>query len=414
MSIRRAACLVAVAFAMAAPARAQVGESVAAVVNDEIISTYDVRQRMAMLLADSQTQPTPDLMQLVQQEALRSLIEETLQLQEAAQFEIEIPEEQIDGALQSVAAQAGVDYETYRQGLIQAGANEATLRQQIRAYIAWDALVGGRYGARIRIGEDQVDQTLERFTQNLQQTQYRVAEIFFEVANASQEAAALEEAQGVIQQMVQGANFAVMAQQYSDAVTAPQGGDMGYQPIEQFPQEIADQLMRMNPEDVAGPVRSLGGYYIIALIDKRDASSVLQLKLKSIVLPVPETAPRSEREAARIELAQAALTNESCDAADEMASRIEGAFVSDLGTLNAASLQPEVRDAIAEIEPGQATRTLLSPLGAQIFLLCDRQISGPGVPSRDEIRARLEDQRRAMLSRRYLRDLTREAAIDIR
>src|SRR5690606_35782825 len=51
---------------------------------------------------------------------------------------------------------------------------------------------------------------------------------------------------------------------------------------------------------------------------------------------------------------------------------------------------------------------------ALVFILCNQEIGGPGVPSRAEIAARMEDQRRSMLSRRYLRDLRREAVIEIR
>jgi len=57
-------------------------ESVAAIVNDEIISTYDLAQRMRLLIATTGVQPTQDNLQEFQQQALLSLVDESLQIQE--------------------------------------------------------------------------------------------------------------------------------------------------------------------------------------------------------------------------------------------------------------------------------------------------------------------------------------------
>ena len=76
MRLLCAACVGAAALA-ALPAHAQVGESVAAKVNDEVITTYDVRQRGKMLLAFSETDQTPEMLALAEEQALRSLIDES-------------------------------------------------------------------------------------------------------------------------------------------------------------------------------------------------------------------------------------------------------------------------------------------------------------------------------------------------
>ena len=71
--------------APAATARAApqgLSESVAAVVNDEIISTYDLAQRMRLLIATSGIQPTQQNIAQFQREALISLVDERLQVQE--------------------------------------------------------------------------------------------------------------------------------------------------------------------------------------------------------------------------------------------------------------------------------------------------------------------------------------------
>lgn len=52
--------------------------------------------------------------------------------------------------------------------------------------------------------------------------------------------------------------------------------------------------------------------------------------------------------------------------------------------------------------------------GLQLFILCDRQLTGPGVPSREQIEQQLISQQLSLLARRWLRDLRRDATVDIR
>ncbi len=392
-------------------AHAQTGVSVAAIVNDELISTYDVQQRAALLLAFSNAERTPEVIRSAMDQALRSLIDERLQLQEANSYELTIDEETIDAALENIAEQSGADLNENLTALAEAGVPESTLREQLRAQIAWDRLIQGRYRDRVRISSDLVDEAMEEMVQALQEPQYRVAELFFAIDNVNEEQEALARAQGALEQLAQGGSFSAVAQQFSDAESAQRGGILPYQPLSAFPPAVADILSRMQPDRISVPIRAPGGYYVVALVDKRDAASAEQLTLKAIVLPIAEDATADERETARADLQRAAERAAGCDTADAVAERVEGAFVSDLGELSAASLQPQVRQALAGLQPGEATDAISSQLGAQVFMLCDRTIGGPGIPTRQEIAARMEDQRRSMLSRRYLRDLHREAAI---
>jgi len=62
-------------------------EGVAAVVNDEIISTYDLRQRVLLLIVTSGVQVTNENLAQIQREALRDLIDERLELQEVRRIQ---------------------------------------------------------------------------------------------------------------------------------------------------------------------------------------------------------------------------------------------------------------------------------------------------------------------------------------
>lgn len=400
-----------------APAAAQsAGESVAAVVNDEPISTFDVRQRLRLLLATTGVEPDEATLQRLRQQALRSLINEKLQLQEASRepWEIEIPDEDVNQAIGRLAEQNNMSAEAIYEDLQNAGISPETLRSQIRAELAWRSLVTGRYNNRIRVSDNQVDEARERILASLSKPRYLMAEIFLPVETASEEERVRAQAESLIQQLIDGAQFAALARQYSQAPSASSGGDAGWVLSGELQPEVERVLQNMEPGRVSPPIRVPGGFYLVALRDEREGGVTQQVSLKSITVPVETGAGQAAFDQASSALAQATAEDASCDAAEDIAAGIEGAFATDLGTLSDTSLQPQIRDALRGIEVGQATRPSQTSSGVQVFLLCNRQEGAEGLPSRDEIENQLMNQQQSMLSRRYLRDVRRSSTVDVR
>ena len=78
---------------------------VAAVMNDEVISISDVASRARLLLITLGVQPSQEALRQVLPRAMEELIDERLQLQKAAEYELEIDEREIDAAVNDLARQ---------------------------------------------------------------------------------------------------------------------------------------------------------------------------------------------------------------------------------------------------------------------------------------------------------------------
>jgi peptidyl-prolyl cis-trans isomerase SurA len=77
-------------------------------------------------------------------------------------------------------------------------------------------------------------------------------------------------------------------------------------------------------------------------------------------------------------------------------------------------LPPQVRKAIANLEIGEYSEAIRTPSEVLLMVLCDRKAPPDQAPTKDSIAQRLHERRMAMMARRYLRDLHRDAIIDIR
>lgn len=405
--------------AIAAPgALAQSTEGVAALVNDEPITTVDVRNRMRLIIASTGlTQIDAATLAQIQGQAIRGLVDENLQLQAAREYDVEVSDEEINQSIQDLADRNNTTIDSIVSDLQRSGVDVSTLRHQLEAEIAWQILVNGRYGSRIRISDQQIQMALERLAASASQPQYRIFELFFEIPSVSREQETVERVIAVMDQLQRGAPFPELARQYSDAPSAANGGDIGWIVASQLPPEVAaivPQLMQQYAQSQGGaalsnPVRVPGGFMIVALVAARDGTTTLQYDLTQITVPASAVQPST-----RTALTTAMRANPTCAQAATVASRIPGAIVTPLGAIGADALLPQVSEALAPLREGDNAGVLQTAAGLQALIVCERTIAGPGVPSRDDLESQLRGQQLSLLSRRWLRDLRRDSTVEIR
>ena len=403
--------LAALLTAVAPSAAAQQVEGIAAVVNDDPITTLDVRNRMRLIISSAGVQPDQELLEQIQDQAIRALIEETLQLQQAAEFDLEVDEAEVDAALQDAAARNGATVEDVLNDLRGNGIDPETLRQQLRAEIAWQIMVSGRYRSRIAISDQQIETALERQAQAAAQEQFNLAEIQIDIRSSGGEAEANQRLQTVYAAFQEGVPFPQVAQQFSDAPSAARGGMTGWSPASALIEPVREVVRQLEPGQLSTPIRVPGGFQIVALVDRREGQVVEQLDLVQVTLPASRAGALDDPRAA---LEAAADGLQSCEVVEPRFADIEGVIVTDLGALSANALIPQIRQALSGLEPVSATGALDTAAGIQLFVLCGRELTGPGVPSREEVEQQLISQQLSLLARRWLRDLRRDATVEIR
>jgi peptidyl-prolyl cis-trans isomerase SurA len=401
-----AAAVAAVALAgPAAPAAAQSSEGVAAIVNDAVISTYDVRVRANMLLVSAGIESTPEMLERARAQALRDLVDERLQIQETGRFDVAVDPAQIDARISDIARSNQMTAEQFIASLAGSGVPISTLRQQIEADIAWQRLMSGLYGSRLRVSELEIRETQERIAASATRPQYLISEIFLPAATEQEFQDMTQGGMRLIQEMQRGAPFPMVARQFSASATAAAGGDMGWISATELSPELQPIAERLQPGQVSMPVRTPNGVYIIALRERRAGAAegaTMLVSLRQITAP-----------AARLSQLQRAQSRISgCGNLERVATALGGdAAVVDLGRALEADLSADVRARIADVPAGSASTPVESGEQANVFVVCAREAGGAAVPSRDEIEDRLRERELSMLSDRYLRNLRREATI---
>lgn len=399
--------------ATAAP-QFRMADGIIATVNDRIITGYDLRQRMLVIMAMSQIQPTEENIAAIQQQALNDLIEKHLQDAELAKYEsLKISDQEVDQEIAGMAREAGTTAPNYMAFLEQGGIRPQPFREQLRTEIGWRDLVGGRFRDRAKVSRTQVDQAMRQLTEAATKPQYLVGEIYLEANRVGGTQEALNGAKQLVQQMVQGAPFMAVARQFSAAPSAARGGDAGWV-VQGTVQPALEQAMEaLAVGQLSNPIPVDGGVYILYMRDKRSGAATSLVQMKQVMVELPETASEADVAAAtqRLEALRGGLT---CDNILERARAEQGMLGADLGESDVANLLPQFQQVARSAEIGTVSSVVRSPLGVHLLAVCGRRLGGPEAPSAQQVEARLQNQNYAMLGRRYLRDLRADALIEIK
>ncbi len=121
-------------------------QSVAAMVNGEAITQFDIDQRIK--LTTLTTRKTPS-----RQEALEDLINDKVKIKEGKKYGLDMPSSDIDGAFGNMAARMRMNSDQLVKTLEGHGIRPETLKLRIKADMTWGNLVRGRFQSSFLVPE---------------------------------------------------------------------------------------------------------------------------------------------------------------------------------------------------------------------------------------------------------------------
>lgn len=393
-------------------------QKIAAIVNDNPITEFDIFQRLALVVSQAGFQLTDADIKQMREQILRSLIDETLKLEEARSFDVNPQTSEIDAQLEAIAQQSNLTVAQITEKLSSQNISINTLRRQIAADVVWNEIVGGRFNSSIAITEQEVDAVFQRNVANANKPQYRVFEIQYRVDSPDQEAEIRGGMLQLAEQIKQGADFRAVAQQISHSASAVQGGDIGWVQDGELAPELNMVLRNMKAGDVSQPVRTPGGYFLLLLADRRMIGGADPKKatvtVQQLVFPLAPETPPEQIQAAGNYLFEASQTIKSCEDLVALREKFPNASISEQQTMTIGDLAEVFQNAVIPMQAGEASAPILTNQGFHVIGICAREDVNANLPSREQIENQLANQQMTMIARRYLRDLRNDAVVETR
>ena len=391
--------------------------SATVIINGEVVTGTDVDQRVALVVAASGGKIAPEELQRLRLQVLRNLMDETLQIQEAKSQSLVVDDDEVDASYNRIARQNfGQDPKALDAYLAKIGSSGNSLKRQIRGELSWQRLLRRNVNPFVNVSDDEVRETIKRQEESKGTDEYRIGEIFL-YANSENHDAVGKNALKIVEQLKQGGSFVAYARQYSEASTAPVGGDLGWVKLGMLPTELQPSVASLGTGQLVGPVEVRGGYSIVMLIDKRKVltadprDAVLNLKQISVSF-APGTTQTQATEKAK-QFAEAMKGAHGCAAVDPIAKGL-GAEVVNNEQIKARELPAQLQNMVLALTLGETTPPFGSITdGVRVLMLCGRDDpAASGAPNFEQVENQILDERINKRSLTYLRDLRRDAVID--
>ena len=400
----------------AASASAQQGVMrIAAIVNDDLISVYDLQNRVRWVVLTSGIRPDESNQRRIIQQVLRDLVDERLRLQEAERLSVRVTEREIERRIEAQAQRSNLSAGAFLSQIASRGIDPSTVQAQVRANLAWNKLASRQLRRQIDVGEDEVDEELEKLREALSQPQKRLQEIFLAFDSEASEQDVLQTAERIVQQARGGADFSNLARGFSQNQTAQAGGDIGWVAESQMQRELQPAFRQLTPGQTSDPVRMPTGITILHAVEERAGGlSVADAQIDLFQIALPANQDEDQRVSATALLNEIRPAISSCETARDIAAQIEGATGAAANGVAIGTMPANLQSALAPLQVGETTEPVSTGRAVLIATVCARDEAGSALPSRSEIVNRIGTQRMELLARRYMRDLRREAFIDIR
>jgi len=420
-SIAASICL-ALIFAQLNVVQSQATLNIAAVINDEVVSIYDLSQRIELVVLFSNLPNTQETHQRIAPGILRRLVIEKLHLQEAKRLGLEVPEAAIQNSISNVEKGKNLPVGSMKSTLESRGIDIETLRQQIRAELAWIDVIRTLFRRLVNVSEQEVDDVLNKIRENAGKPEYLVAEIFLAYDEKSRNEVE-QIAQRIYSQIGAGASWTQMAQNFSESVSSKNGGDLGWVLPDDLGPVLSGTVAQLTPGQASSPITTDDGVYLLLLRDKRIASDIaptnadVKVGIHQLHLALPDNAnARQITETTNRARTIASGTN-ACPAFASLA-KTEGSDRSGfLGEFNLDQLNPQFKSMVETLEVGGVSQPLRTADGVIVLMVCSRESKGgvdPIAAARERIEREILNERLSRMASQHEDKLRRQAFIEIR
>ena len=254
---------------------AEVINGLAAIVNDDIITSYEVDQGVALLAKEAEKKGAlsdADKKKL-RPAALNRLVDKKLIDQKVKDLNINVTDEELRQTIEDVKKQNKITQENMVSALASQGLSFEQYKAQLREQLERVRLMGQEVRAKIQVGEKEIREYYDANPKNFGTEElFRARHIFFRInknAKAEEVRKALTTAMIVLQEARSGKDFAGLAKKYSDdPQAAKDGGELGtFKKGDMLP-EIENAVMDMQSDEIGDLVNTPAGFHIIKLEER--------------------------------------------------------------------------------------------------------------------------------------------------
>ena len=368
--------------ALPAAAEPELLDSVAAIVDEQIVLESSLRERIYDITKRVQASKTalPEA-SILRQQVLDHLILETLQVQTAERYGVETDDEQVNATIEKMMHDNRMSEAQFTAQLAMEGLTINQLKERLGRDLLIQNIQRGLVAQRITVSDLEIDNFLKSAeAQFWLSPEYRLGHILIQIPQAASESeikAAKNKAEALHQQLQKGAVFAELAIAHSKGPNALKGGDLGFRKTSDLPTLFAEVVPKIEVGSVSEPVRSAAGFHLIKLYEKKGEQNqvIQQSKARHILIKPSAILTDEQAKQKLIDIRQKILDGTDFakmakEHSEDIGSMLAGG---DLGWSSPGQFVPEFEKTLSESDIGEISAPFRSEFGWHILQLLERR-----------------------------------------
>ncbi len=391
--------------------------SIAATVNDKVITKRDLSHRVKLTLLSMNMSQTNENVSKVQEQVLEAMIQDQIKLQLAEEFQMEIDPHQIQSAIRNIERQNNMGEGDFAKMMASKGIPFYIMQDQVKAQLIWNEYIRARFANMVQVSEAEVEKALAELKHGTREKRFQLAEIVLYADDKNTMSKRRSQANNIVAQVKQGAPFSMLANQVSQAPSSVNGGVIGWVAESKLSDELRKVIAATSEGNVTKPIEMKNGvriYYVIdTLMPGQFSKPKSTITFKQVFVPNPEDAFAFEIEDNLKQVASISQQIRSCNVVEKLVKSKNGTvqFVQSLPLQN---LPGPIKDILSKTAVNRGSKPVYTGNGAMFFVVCDRKTSNPKEPDADMMRAQLVDQKLQNISEQEIRTRLGGAHIDRR
>jgi len=388
-----------------------------ATVNGVPITSYDLDERLNIILFDSNLVRNKKNKNKFSDNVLNRLIEDELKLQEAEKINPNIIEQAKTQANELLLKNFGPTKKSMDQNFKLFGATYKHFEKLFTADLVWASILKSRHKKEFDQINIQVKKRMDIINKDLEEPHYKLSEIEIKPNIKRNKTQTKLFFNKILEALSQGADFHSLAKQFSSAKSRNNNGKIGWVKKKKISPELLSLLDTLEVGQISEPIETIGSYKVYRIEGEisngmRDKNESY-LKLMKLVYPLTKADEETKLDVKKILLKDLSKIS-NCDDLSTLHFEYGNNSKPEEAEMQIINLEEEIKQEVIFLSKNEYTQPILTNQGFIILMVCDRFF--PPIDIKDEIiiKKEIENELFVQLSDRYLNRIRRSSFIEIK
>ena len=358
-------------------------------INNQIITNIDLEHRLNLAIEISNIPNEIKFRKQIKKQILNLLIDESLKIQEADKYGILISSAEVYSEISSLEQRLNLPKDSLVKNFKRKNIPEIAIYNQIRGQLLWNKIIAYRIASNISISNKQIEEALQNFIKSSGEVEYNISEIFISHASNNIENSSEDKIYS-ISNKVDGSNFTILAQQFSDGVL---NINNWYRESALNP-EVMKTIRNLKIGDISKPIKTNSGLHIYLLNDKRKTKKIIEnetlYNLSQIFFKITDP-NKNKTQDIENRISDLRESIKSCSQIEEVIKKESNIIGGSLGILSSESLDKKFLAVLQNNLPvRQLSKAITTTEGIHSIMLCEKEQT----VDLDEIRKNIQQKLR--------------------